>query len=82
MSARSATGPSLSVIKIILPPRLLHSLMLDSIRFSFESVGAIAIIGDPSEIKAIGPCFNSPPGKDRQGIYEISIIFNAPSFAT
>ena len=66
ISASSVIGPSLSVIRIIFAPRLLHSLMLDSIRFSFESVGAIAITGDPSEIKAIGPCFNSPPGKDRQ----------------
>ena len=53
-------GPSLSVIRIIRAPRLLHSLMLDSIRLRVESVGAIAITGDPSEMSAIGPCFNSP----------------------
>ena len=48
-------------------PLLLHSLMLDSIRLSLESVGAIAITGEPSEIRAIGPCFNSP-GKERHGM--------------
>ncbi len=61
ISASSVIGPSLSVIRIICAPLLLHSLMLDSIRLSFESVGAIAITGEPSEIRAIGPCFNSPP---------------------
>lgn len=68
MSARVEIGPSLSVIKIIFAPRLLHSLMLDSIKVSFSSEGAIAITGDPSEISAMGPCFNSPPGIAKQGI--------------
>ena len=74
-------GPSLSVMRIIFAPLLLHSLILDSIRFNFSSEGTIAITGDPAEISAIGPCFNSPPGRERHGMYDISIIFSAPSFA-
>lgn len=61
-------GPSLSEIRIILAPLLLHSLMLDSIRFNLGPDGAIAMTGDPSERSAMGPCFNSPPGIARQGI--------------
>ena len=81
MSANSVKGPSLSVIRIILAPRVLHSLILDSIRFNFESEGTTAITGEPSVKSAMGPCFNSPPGNDKHGMYEISIIFNAPSLA-
>ena len=68
ISASSVIGPSLLVTRIIFAPLLLHSLILDSIKFNFESDGTIAITGDPSEIRAIGPCFNSPPGIAKQGI--------------
>ena len=61
-SAVSVIWPSESVIRIMRPPLDLHSLMLDSIRESEESVGAIAITGVPSSISAIGPCLSSPPG--------------------
>ena len=53
--------PSLSEIELSL--RLDYGiLMLDSMRLNFESVGANAITGVPSVIRAIGPCFSSPPG--------------------
>ena len=61
-SAVSVIWPSESVIRIILAPLDLHSLMLDSIREIEESFGAMAITGVPSSISAIGPCLSSPPG--------------------
>ena len=38
--------------------------------------------GLPSSRSAIGPCFISPAGYAKQGMYAISINFNAPSRAT
>ena len=66
-SAKLVIGPSVSVIIITFAPRDLHSLMLASIRGKVSSEGATAITGVPSSIKAIGPCFSSPPGYARQG---------------
>ena len=53
-------GALLSVIAIIVPPLEAASSKLDKVLSNNSSVGTIPIIGTPSSIKAIGPCFNSP----------------------
>ncbi len=49
-----------SEIKMIWPPRVATSCMLETVFSKSSSFGATTITGTFSSIRAMGPCFSSP----------------------
>src|SRR5207245_1872477 len=78
---RSSLSPSVPIARTG-DPRALTSPMLERIFSYVGSWTATATTGVGEVRSASGPCFSSPAAYASAWIYEISLIFNAPSMAT
>src|SRR5690606_16705882 len=77
----SKTGSSIGETPMMNPPRLFSSIAPEMISVCVSSLGANAMHGVPSSIKAMTPCLSSPAAKPSACIYDTSLILSADSSA-